>query len=298
MHSTAPVPAGRAGRPFRRAVLHGLAVLIPPLLTVVVFLWVGNAIRLYVINPVMSGTRTAVTWWAQRRYAEQPEGKAVPLGRFSGVRAADGQNYVLLPGGGYVPEAIADYLEAAGQAGLLTTAGRSEVFQRYVELRYLQPHRVVPLVLAVFVLLLYLLGKFLAAGIGRVFWNLLERGIFRLPLVRNVYGSIKQVTDFMLSDRQLPYTRVVAVEYPRKGIWSIGFVTGESVPELQQAVGEPVLAVMIPCSPMPLTGVTVTVLKSEVIELNMSIDQAFQFVISCGVVVPPEGVARRQAAAH
>jgi uncharacterized membrane protein len=166
------------------------------------------------------------------------------------------------------------------------------VFRRYVEQRYLQPHRVVPLVLVVFVLLLYLLGKFLAAGIGRVFWNLLEQGIFRLPLVRNVYGSIKQVTDFMLSDRQLPYTRVVAVEYPRKGIWSLGFVTGESLPELQQAAGEPTLAIMIPCSPMPLTGVTITALKSEVVELNMSIDQAFQFVISCGV-----GVPRRQAAA-
>ena len=288
---------GGVARPFRRAVLHGLAVLIPPLLTVVVFLWMGNTIRLYVIGPVMSGARAATVWWIQRNYAERPEGTVVKLGRYSGVRTKEGQNYVLLPQGGYVPEEVADFLGAAGQSDLLATADREEVFRRYVEQRYLQPHRVVPLVLVVFVLLLYLLGKFLAAGIGRVFWNLLEQGIFRLPLVRNVYGSIKQVTDFMLSDRQLPYTRVVAVEYPRKGIWSLGFVTGESLPELQQAAGEPTLAIMIPCSPMPLTGVTITALKSEVVELNMSIDQAFQFVISCGVVVPPQGVPRRQAAA-
>lgn len=296
MPVTASASAGRASRPFRRAVLHGLAVLIPPLLTVVVFLWMGNTIRLYVIGPVMSGTRAMVAWWIQRGYAERPEGAAVQLGRHSGVRTPDGQNYVLLPRGGYVPEEVADFLEAAGAGGLLATADREEVFRLYTEQRYLQPHRVVPLVLAVFVLFLYLLGKFLAVGIGRVFWNLFEQGIFRLPLVRNVYGSIKQVTDFMLSERQLPYTRVVAVEYPRKGIWSLGFVTGESLPELQRAAGEPTLAIMIPCSPMPLTGVTITALKSEVIELNMSIDQAFQFVISCGVVVPPQAVAGRQAA--
>lgn len=295
MPSTAPASSGRAGRPFRRAVLHGLAILIPPLLTVMVFLWVGNTIRLYVIGPVMSGTRATVAWWIQRDYAERPEGTAVQLGRHSGVRTKDGQNYILLPRGGYVPEEVATFLEAAGEGSLLVTADRAEVFRRYAERRYLQPHRVVPLVLMVFVLFLYLLGKFLAVGIGRVFWNMLEQGIFRLPLVRNVYGSIKQVTDFMLSDRQLPYTRVVAVEYPRKGIWSLGFVTGESLPELQQAAGEPTLAIMIPCSPMPLTGVTITALKSEVIELNMSIDQAFQFVISCGVVVPPQAVARRHA---
>jgi uncharacterized membrane protein len=298
MPSPTSATDARGSRPFRRAVLHGLALLIPPLLTVVFFLWMGNTIRLYVIGPVMSGTRAAAAWWVQRDYVVRPEGTAMEVGRYRGVRTKEGETYILLPSGGYVPEEIADYLEQAGEGGMLLTADRDAVFRRYVEHRYLQPHRVVPLVLVVFVLLLYLLGKFLAAGIGRVFWNLLEQGIFRLPLVRNVYGSIKQVTDFMLSDRQLPYTRVVAVEYPRKGIWSLGFVTGESLPELQQAAGEPTLAIMIPCSPMPLTGVTITALKSEVVELNMSIDQAFQFVISCGVVVPPPAVSRPPAAAR
>ena len=128
----------------------------------------------------------------------------------------------------------------------------------------------------------------MAAGFGRMFWNLVEKGIFRLPLVRNVYSSVKQVTDFMFSENEIEYTRIVAVEYPRKGVWSLGFVTGESMWQIREAAGEPVLSVLIPSSPMPVTGYTITVLKSETVDLDITLDQAFQFTISCGVVVPPQ----------
>ena len=165
-------------------------------------------------------------------------------------------------------------------------ASPNGVYRRYVEIVYLQPYVVIPVFLTVFIVLLHLLGRFLAAGIGRAVWNVFERGVNRLPLVRNVYGSVKQVTDFMLNENEIAYTRVVAVEYPRRGIWSIGLVTSESLPELRAAAGEAVLAVLIPSSPMPVTGYTITVLRSEVIELNLTIDQALQFIVSCGVVVP------------
>ncbi|MEO8497700.1 MAG: DUF502 domain-containing protein, partial [Planctomycetota bacterium] len=82
--------------------------------------------------------------------------------------------------------------------------------------------------------------------------------------------------------------RVVAVEYPRKGIWSVGFVTGESFADIRAAANEPVLSVLIPTSPLPMTGMTVTVLKSEAVDLNVTIDQAIQFFVSCGVVVPKQ----------
>jgi len=145
----------------------------------------------------------------------------------------------------------------------------------------------------VFVLVLYLLGKFLAIGIGRFFWGLFERGIGSLPLVRNVYSSVKQVTDLMFNEHELEYTRIVAVEFPSKGIWSIGFVTGESLNDIRAAANEPVLAVLIPYSPLPITGATITVRKSETIDLNITVDQAFQFVVSCGVVVPPHQMFSR-----
>ena len=132
------------------------------------------------------------------------------------------------------------------------------------------------------------LGKFMAAGIGRIFVGAFERGILQLPLVRNVYSSVKQVSDFLFSPRQIEYTRVVAVEYPRTGIWSLGLVTGESMIDIRAAANEPVLSVLVPTSPMPITGYTINVRKSEAIDLNITIDQAFQFIVSCGVVVPPQ----------
>ena len=171
-----------------------------------------------------------------------------------------------------------------------------EIYEKWVNFHYLQRHIVVPVFLLFFVLLLYLLGKFLAAGMGRFFLHQFEGVIHRIPLIRNVYSSVKQVTDFLFSEREIEYTRVVAVEYPRKGIWSLGMVTGESMLDIRSAANEPVLSVLMPTSPMPFTGFTVTVKKSETIDLNITIDQAFQFIVSCGVVVPPHQLCEALAA--
>jgi uncharacterized membrane protein len=162
-----------------------------------------------------------------------------------------------------------------------------DVYLWYVDHRWLPRWVVVPIFLCLFLLLLYLLGKFLAAGAGRLFWAQLERLIHRLPLVSNVYSSIKQVTDFLFSGTEVQYTRVVAIEYPRKGIWTLGFITGEAMHDIQSSIDEPVVSAFVPHSPMPFTGFAVTVKKSETVDLNISVDQAIQFVISCGVVIPP-----------
>ena len=112
----------------------------------------------------------------------------------------------------------------------------------------------------------------------------------RLPIISNVYSSVKQVTDFLFSERQIAYNRVVAIEYPRRGIWSLGFVTGDSLLEMTAAAGTPLVSVLVPTSPMPVTGYTMSIPRSEVLDLNMTIDQAFQFCVSCGVLVPPQQV--------
>ena len=153
----------------------------------------------------------------------------------------------------------------------------------------------IPLFLCVFLLVLYLLGRFLAAGVGRFFLMQIERIINRLPLIRHGESSVKQVTDFLFSEREIEYTRVVAVEYPRKGIWSIALVTGESLLDIRSAANEPVLSLLVPTSPIPVSGYTITVKKSETIDLNITIDQAFQFIVSCGVVVPPPQLAQAVA---
>jgi uncharacterized membrane protein len=103
-----------------------------------------------------------------------------------------------------------------------------------------------------------------------------------------VYSSVKQVTDFVFNERRIGFNRVVAVEYPRQGIWAVAFVTGEGMLDVRAAANEPVLSVLIPTSPIPGTGFTVVVRKSEVLDLNMTVDQAIQYLVSCGVVIPPQ----------
>lgn len=284
--------------PVRRAILSGLGVLLPPLLTVVIFLWVGGTIKQYALEPVTAGSRYLLAWyWTSHddRKLADPEVARQIERQPPEIVLPDRETYVRLSSGAYVPHVVRDVVGGGDPNSAVLAGSRWDIYSRYADLTWLLPRRIIPLFICLFVLFLYLLGKFWAAGIGRVGWNMLERGIHRLPLVRNVYDSVKQVTDFVFNQRELEYTRVVAVEYPRKGTWSLGFVTGESLLDIRSATGEPMLSLMIPSSPMSLTGYTITVAKSETIDLNLTIDQALQFVISCGVVVPAHQFHGRRA---
>jgi len=271
--------------PFRRAVLRGLAVLLPPLLTVVIFLWVWNTVTNYLLAPSESLAHRLIVKQYQKNILKADDFPGNQL--IEGRATLDGIVYQQLKDKRFVR--LVDYEYLAKELGFEPKIeSASKFYQVFVEHKFLQWYIVIPFFLCVFLLVLYLLGKFLAAGVGRFFWMQFERLINRLPVIRNVYSSVKQVTDFMFSEREIEYTRVVAVEYPRKGIWTVAMVTGESLLDIRSAANEPVLSVLIPTSPMPFTGFTVTVKKSETIDLNITIDQAFQFVVSCGVVVPSQ----------
>ena len=264
-----------ASHPFRRAVLRGLGIAMPPLLTIVIFVWVFGTLNSYLLSPVESWLRQGLHVAASYDsiYEKLPE--------------ENPEDYVALPGGQYVP--ISHYEEVRRSlAGKEMPTAASDFYEAYVETHYwiLRPYVIIPVFVLLIVLVMYLLGKFMAAGAGRFFYGFLEAMIRRLPLVRNVYSSVKQVTDFVFTESEIEYTRVVAIEYPRRGIWSFGLVTGESMLDIRGAANEPVLSVLMPTSPMPVTGFTVTIKKSEAVDLDITIDQAFQFIISCGVVVP------------
>ena len=270
-------------------------MLLPPLLTLVIFLWVGHSVVRYVLEPLEWAAEYALVAWewdARELDAIPPE---LVKGGAQTITLED-KPYIRV-GDQFVPTEVYDEAKKASAEPMPETA--SGVYKRYVRGYYLQRRVVIPIFLCFFVLTLYLLGKFLAAGIGRLFWNQFEGLIDRLPLVRNVYSSVKQVTDFLFTDPDLEYTRVVAIEYPRKGIWTVAFVTGESMLDIESAANESVMSVLVATSPMPFTGFTMTVKKSETIDLNITIDQAFQFIVSCGVVVPPQqltkAVAEKQA---
>jgi uncharacterized membrane protein len=287
--STAKTLPVKPASSFRRAVWRGLGVLLPPLLTIVILLWIGNTVKQYCYDPMMAFAREVlylrlydVRIDLQDSTPETPE-----------ITTPDGREWVPIDNRHYVPEKVAAAFE---EHGVALPRNHAEVYRRYVELEYLNPYIVVPLFLLVLVLVLYLLGRVLAIGVGSFFWGLFEKGVGRLPLVNSVYSSVKQVTDLMFTEREIRYTRIVAVEFPSKGIWSVGFVTSEGMIDVEAAANEPVVNVLIPYAPLPVTGCIITVRKSETIDLNMTVDQALQFIVSCGVVVPPQQISHRTKA--
>ena len=136
------------------------------------------------------------------------------------------------------------------------------------------------------IILVYFMGFFLASFLGRTCWRMAERLLYRIPLIRAIYPNVKQVTDFLLTERSVEFSGVVAVQYPRKGIWSVGLSTGEPMKQVQKRVASDLVTVFIPSSPTPVTGYVIQVPREDVIELNMTIDEGLRFTISAGVIKP------------
>ncbi len=271
--------------PFRSAILRGLGVFLPPLLTIVIFFWIGGTIATYVINPVHSGTRSFLIWLSADIVLEQelPEhlrGQEKPLFKKGLYRKVADSTYI--------PEYVWEKVLKSSSAKYPMPKTGIEIYQRYVDLTILHPVIFLPFLVLLLTLLLYLIGKFIAAEIGRFFWLRFEKIVQHLPLVSNVYGAVKQVSDFVFAEQSIPYSRVVAIEWPRKGIWALALVTSEGFPALEKLIGEPVYGVLVPTSPMPLTGFTLTVKQSEAHDIGISLDQAIQFIVSCGVVTTPQ----------
>ncbi len=140
-----------------------------------------------------------------------------------------------------------------------------------------------------------IVGAFLASVMGRSLWHYFERAWVNIPLVKQVYPYIKQVTDFFLIRKELSFNKVVAVEYPRKGSWSVGLVTGKGLHGIARNVQKEFMTVFVPTSPTPFTGYVIMVPKEEVFELDLTIEEALRFVISGGVITPTEHRAFQNA---
>ena len=138
-----------------------------------------------------------------------------------------------------------------------------------------------------------IVGAILASVVGRTLWRMIEQFIMNTPFLRRVYPYVKQVTDFFLTEeeQETMFRRVVAVEYPRKGIWSIGFVTGTGLDKVVAVVKREFVTVLIPTSPTPFTGFVITVQRRQTIDLDMTIEEALRFIVSGGVITPARGQA-------
>ena len=122
--------------------------------------------------------------------------------------------------------------------------------------------------------------------IGKKITRSINRVIGKLPIVKHIYTTINQIVSLISSDKGNTYKRAVAVEYPRKGIYSIGFLTSETNEALSKSEGKDLCNIFIPTSPNPTSGMFICVEKKDVIFLDMKIDDAVKLIISGGVIVP------------
>jgi uncharacterized membrane protein len=136
-------------------------------------------------------------------------------------------------------------------------------------------------------LLILLITGVLAANIvGRSMVGLWESMLERIPVVRSVYSAAKNFAEIVFSDSSQSFKKVLLIEYPRKGLYSLAFQTSSQLGEVQGRTGEEVICAFVPTTPNPTSGLIIVVPRKDVIELDMEVDEALKMIISLGVVVP------------
>ena len=136
-------------------------------------------------------------------------------------------------------------------------------------------------------------GMFAANLFGRRLFGLWEAILNRIPLVRSIYNSVKQISTTILDANSKSFRKVVMLQYPRKGIWSIGFLTNEYVSVNIEGRNENLVAVFVSTTPNPTSGFILMMPRDEIIDLDMTVEEGFKFIISMGVIIP-DGPIRQQ----
>ena len=279
-----------AGSNFRKFFLRGLAIVLPSVLTIGILIWAYNFVQVKIASPINKGVKRLIL--ATSPWPELPsEVMSLP------DKLSEQQRKEL-------SAELSGQAKKAWEAKAYSTQWFLD-YTRKVELeqwwkRYAIGLDLIGLVVAV--VLIYILGASLGSLIGRRLYHRGEELVAKVPLIRQVYPSVKQVTDFLFGgaeqEKRMQFNQVVAVEYPRKGLWSIGLVTGDTMRDIQERVGVPCLTVFVPSSPTPFTGYVITVPKGETIELPVTFEQALRFSISGGVIIPPSQVIDNKAASQ
>ena len=261
------------GADFRRFFVRGLAILLPSVLT----LWIVWQAYLFlerqVAEPINRGIRQGVLWVIPRTVSPKN------LPDWFVVTDEEVREYRALLRQQATPEAQAKFKRSDA---FLREELQAITFKQYWDSHWY--FRFIGLVVAI--TLIYLAGRTLGGFLGRTAYARLERLMTRIPVFKQVYPHVKQVVDLIFGEKQMAFKKVVVVEYPRKGIWTIGFVTSSGMRSVGAAAGEPVLTVFIPSTPTPFTGFTITVAKSDALDIGLTVDEALRFVLTGGVLVP------------
>ncbi len=148
----------------------------------------------------------------------------------------------------------------------------------------------------VLVALMFVTGIFAANMFGQWWLTLGNRVIGKIPIVKSIYSSVKQVSDTLFSSSGNAFREAVLVQYPRQDSWTIAFVTGKPGGEVAQRLGDEMLSVYVPTTPNPTSGFFLMMPRADVVALKMSVDEALKYVISMGVVAAPTTAALPEAA--
>lgn len=265
---------------FKRFFGRGLGILLPSVLT----LWILWQLLLFLNNnvgePINRGVRLAIIEvyprlveneslppWFRVSDAEVAEARAT--NRFARIAEMRGDQYL-------VPDSeVRDLV-------------RREKFRSiWRQHWYLQA---TGLVLAI--VIIYFAGRFLGGYLGRQIYDRLEMLLAKMPGFKQVYPHVKQVVQMVIGEKPIAFNRVVMVQYPSRGIWTIGLVTGPSLRQIRREARDDVVTIFIPTTPTPFTGFAINVPVSEVIDLPMTIEEAVRFFLTGGVLVP-EHLANR-----
>ena len=150
------------------------------------------------------------------------------------------------------------------------------------------PHQIPGLGLIISIFTITIIGALTPGFIGRTLLKAGERVLDKMPVVRTIYGAIKQIMETVMSTNSESFREVVLVEYPRKSIWVIGFVTGETKGEVQSLNKSQLINVFIPTTPNPTSGFLLFIPKEDLVYMDMKVEDAVKMVISGGIVTPPE----------
>ena len=140
--------------------------------------------------------------------------------------------------------------------------------------------------LVVTAIVLFVTGLLTRNFIGQRLVRFWESLLGRIPIVRSIYSSVKQVSDTILSPSGQAFRKALLVQYPRPGVWTIAFQTGTPSPEVRRLIAAELVSVYVPTTPNPTSGFFLMVPRAETIDLDMSVDQALKYVVSMGVVAP------------
>ncbi len=264
--TTPKTPDCTFGADFKRFFVRGLVVLLPSVLTLWIMVKAYQFVDVNIAEPVNSGIRLAVN-----NIAKVWE----PLAEVSVFEPTIEELEV-------ERSALGLAVDDATQNGAIISRIRSRKIEIWWESHWYM--RMIGIVVAI--VAVYFAGRLLGGFFGRRIYRKIEGLITAVPFFKQVYPHIKQVVDFLFSDeKKINFNRVVLIEYPRKGIWSIGLMTGDTMASITKESGDAV-TVFIPSSPMPATGYTITVPKKDLIDMPITVEEAMRFTISAGVLIP------------